>query len=374
MANQERLVGEISEKINDLQRGISQKPWRNVSRTVFANSLEKSVDELRDLRKIFSQAVEALEKDPKEGKPDLKPFLEEIERLLGLLEKNLKFERQQKSKAKTVNVLAEEETPELYADLEQRILGLLLKARYSLERMTIFMRKQGLTPLTERTTAKQVMGILERKEDELQELREKYEDVRKKSYLGYFEEESVADLEQEMGELGRKMALSADELGKSISFHKSQIEYIDNSYAELKQKLDSLEETFFSYSEKTEELLKNLKKERDYAKKVVLDVEHETLQLRNTYTRELLSLQENKLSAKAEAEKKFGTELKRLQKQLAEQSDLTSHFKTIAEEKLKKEHDLEERVKTLTLFVKTKEKHDAVKKRLKGRKRTSKKK
>lgn len=373
MASAERAIAEIGEKINGLQTGISQRPWRNASKIVFVNTLDKSLSELRELQSLFSHTAEEIEKDPKEGKPDLKPFLKEMEKLIDVLEKNLRFERKKKGKAKTVNVLEKDETPELYADLEQRILGLLLKARYSLERTSIFLRKHGLTPITDKSTAKQVMEVLERKDDELQNLREKYEDIRKKSYLGYLEEETVADLEHEMNDLGKRMALSADELGKTISFHKSQIEYIENSYAELKQKLDSLEEIFFAYSEKAEELIKDLKKERDYAKKVVLDVEHETLQLRNTYTTELLGLQESRLSAKKEAEKRFLVEIKTLQRQLAEQADLVKHFRGIAEDKLKKEHDLEERVKKLSLLLKTKEKHDAVKRQFKAKKKRRKK-
>jgi len=373
MANAEKLVSEIGEKINYLQRGISQKPWQNLSQSVFTNALDKSVSEIDVLHKLFSEAVEEIEKDPKEGKPDLKPFLKDMEKLADVLEKNLKFEKKRNKRARTVNVLETEETPDLYADLEQRILGQLLKARYSLERMTIYLRKQGLTPLTEKTTAKQVMTILERKEDELQTLRGKYEDIRKRSYMGYLEEETVADLEQDLGELSRKMALTADELGKTIGFHRSQIEYIENSYAELKQKLDSLEEVFFSYSEKSDELIKNLKKERDYAKKIVLDVEHETLQLRNTYTRELLNLQENKLAAKSEAEKQFQGRLKKLKHDLEEKTDLVKHFRGIAEDNLKREHELEEKVKRLTLLLKTKEKHEAVKRHLTRKRKKSKK-
>ncbi len=364
MTSAERVVGEIGEKINELQAGLSRQPWRTASKTVFTNALDKSIGNIQNINKLFEDLVENIEKDPKEGSPDLRPFLKEVEKLLAMLEKNLKFEKQKKSNAKTVNVLEKEEIPELYADLEQRILGMLLKARYSLERASIFLRREGFTPLTGNGTAKQVMQILERKEDELQELRGKYEDIRKKSYLGYFEEDSIADLEHELGDIGRKMALSADEVGKTITFHKSQVEYVENSYAELKQKIDSLEELFFVYSEKSGELIKNLKKERDYAKSVVLDVEHETLQLRSSYTNELLGLQENKLAAKAEAEKKFAAELKKLHRQVSEQSDLVRHFRKIAEDKLKKEHGLEEQVKKLSLLLKTKEKHDTVKKQL----------
>jgi hypothetical protein len=376
MVDAERLVSEIAERINGLQGGISRQPWRNASRGAFARALEDGVSELKELEGLFKDAARQIEKDPKEGSPDLKPFLKELGKVLDVLEKNLGFEKGKKSRAGTVSDLDREEIPDLYADLEQQILGILLKARYSLERATIFFRKQGLTPLTGKGTARQVMQVLDRKEDELQALREKYEDIRKKSYLGYVEEESVADTEHDLGELSRRMALSADELSKSISFHRSQIEYIENSYAELKQKLDTLEEIFFAYSEKSSELIKNLKKERDYAKRIVLDVEHETLQLRNTYSRELLSLQESKLAFKAEAEKNFLKKVKELQKKLGEQEDLTKHFRKIAEEKLKKEHALEEKVKRITLLLKTKEKHDAVKKALakKTRKKTSRKK
>ncbi|MCK4884072.1 MAG: hypothetical protein KAS30_04325, partial [Candidatus Diapherotrites archaeon] len=216
MASSEKLVGEIGEKINELQTGLNRQPWRNASKTVFTNALDKSIGNMQDINSLFENLVENIEKDPKEGSPDIRPFLKETEKLLAMLEKNLKFEKQKKSNAKTVNVLDKEETPELYADLEQKILGILLKARYSLERASIFLRRQGFTPLTGKGTAKQVMQILERKEDELHDLREKYEDIRKKSYLGYFEEDSVADLEHELGDIGRKMALSADEVGKTI--------------------------------------------------------------------------------------------------------------------------------------------------------------
>ena len=184
MEKAEKAVVQISERINELQRSISQHSWRNASRTVFVNALGKSVSDIRELEKLFSETFEHINKDPSEGKPDLKPFIKEMKKLLDVLEKNLKFEKQRKDRPKTVNELEQEEIPDLYADLEQRVLGTLLKARYSLERLTIFLRKQGLTPVTERTSTKQVMRILEKKEDEIQELREKYEDVRKKSYLG----------------------------------------------------------------------------------------------------------------------------------------------------------------------------------------------
>ncbi|MBN2067541.1 MAG: hypothetical protein JW744_03675 [Candidatus Diapherotrites archaeon] len=365
MAGRETVIVEIGERIKEAQQNISDRPWKAASRPAFLAALEKSVSDLAELHSLFSRIVGEMDKNPEPGKPEVKPFLEELEKLLKLLKRNLEMEKGKRSTAKTANELDKEETPELYADLQHKILASLLKARYALEKTTIFLRRQGFEPITDKSTAKQVMEVLSRKEEELQELREKYENIRKRSYLGYFEEGTVADLEQELGDLAKRMALSANELGKSISFHRSQIEYIENSYAELKQKLDSLEELFSQYSEKSEELIKSLKKERDYAKKIVLDVEHETLQLRNTYTREMLNLQETKLAVKREAERKFSEEIKKLARQLSEQQDLARHFRKVAEDKLKKEHELEEKVKQLTLLCKTKEKHEAVKRHYK---------
>ena len=38
MTGSEKLVGEIVEKINELQAGLSRQPWRNASRIVFTNA------------------------------------------------------------------------------------------------------------------------------------------------------------------------------------------------------------------------------------------------------------------------------------------------------------------------------------------------
>ncbi|MCX6799125.1 MAG: hypothetical protein NTW59_03455 [Candidatus Diapherotrites archaeon] len=366
----ERNITLVGKAIDELQGGISTQPWRALSRTSFSSALNRTLEELEEFKRLFDATMENIAKEAGDGAPDVAQFEQEMNELLAVLRKNLAFEKDKKSSAKAVNVLEKEETPELYGELEQRVLAFLLKARYAMERLVIFARKEGLAPVTDRSTGQQIMEVLRRKEDELQQLREKYEEIRKKSYMGYFEEQTTADFEQQLVELGKTMVLSADELGKGIGFHKSQVDYIETSLAEMKQKVDLLQETFSQYSRKAEELIKSLKKERDYAKKVVLDVEHETLQLRSTYTQEMLNLQGNKLAAKAEAERRLGGEIKRLQHQLAEQEDLAKHFRQIAENKLQKEAELESKIKRFTLLLKTKEKHDSVKRHFqKARKR-----
>ncbi len=358
----EHAVMQIAGKINELHSNLSRQNWGSASRSSFLASLQKSVDALDDLYFLFSEAIAEIEKEHAVGKPDLQPFLGEMQKLLESLHRNLQMEKEKKSVAKTVNVLEKEETPELYSDLQQKILAMLLKSRYSLERISVFLRRQGIEIVTDKSTAKQVIEVLQRKEDELQDLRGKYEAIRKKSYMGYFEEDTVADMEHELIELGKKLFLNADDVGKTMNLHRSRLEQAESSYAELLQKLDGMQQAFSLHTQKSGDLVRALKKERDYAKKIVLDIENETLQLRNTYSREMLNLQESKLAAKKEAEQHFSGEIKKLQKQLSEEHDLLQHFKKVAEDKLNKEQALEEKIKQLTMLLKTKEKHEAVKK------------
>ena len=115
MVEAEKLVSEITERINALQGRISQEPWRSASRAVFVRGLEGGISELEGLEGLFKDAANLIEKNPREGSPDLKPFLKELEKVLGLLERNLKFERGKKSHAGTVSDLDRDEVPDLYA-------------------------------------------------------------------------------------------------------------------------------------------------------------------------------------------------------------------------------------------------------------------
>ena len=125
MVDAEKLVSEIVERINALQGSISKQSWRAASRTGFVRGLEEGVSELKELEELFKDAARQIEKDPKEGSPDLKPFLKELGKVLDVLEKNLKFEKGRKSHAGTVSDLDREEIPDLYADLEQQFFALI---------------------------------------------------------------------------------------------------------------------------------------------------------------------------------------------------------------------------------------------------------
>ncbi|MDD5148152.1 MAG: hypothetical protein PHH08_01675, partial [Candidatus ainarchaeum sp.] len=354
-------VNECAKKTDSLHNFVSTGNWGDFDRIVFANALEKSISGLEEIQKILLKIREGTEKNGFHSAPDCSEAITDFEKTLIVLKRNLELEQAKKSRAQEVNILHKDSNPELYASLQHKILSLLLKTRYLNERLSIFARKQNSSPLPEKSTGKQIMELLEKKEEELQDLREKYSSIRRKSHLGLLEEKTSIDLETDILGFEKTIAANNSVFEQNIANAARQLEQIQSSFLAAKERFAGIKEILDNYSAKSSELLKILKKERDYAKKILLDVENETMQLRGSYTRELLNLEEAKLAAKKEAEEKLGKRIRVLQKELFETQDLLKRFKNIAEEKMAKEKKLEEEVKKMRLLLKVKERHDAVK-------------
>ncbi len=341
----ELVATDMLKQVDELHSLIISREWRQFSRQDFIEVLEKSIAMLTELKHSLERAQKLIGLETAGEKPEIWGLLEEAEKLAALLEKNKRFELHKASRAREINLLEKEESPGVYNAIEQKMLAFLLKARYAVERVNIFFRKQAGSPFQiEKGTTKNLLSLLEKKETEIEELKGKYADIRKKSYLGYVEEQSVADMEMEINETARTMAGEMEKLNHNISSHGKQLDYIQANYAELKEKLAAIEEKFSSFMQKSIELSGMLKKERDYAKRIVLEIEHETLQLRNTYTRELLSLQEEKAKAKKEAEKMFHEKMGKLEMGLEKSEKDAEHFRETAAERMQRIKELEQRI------------------------------
>lgn len=344
----EEVAEQALSRINELHSLVISQEWQGFRRGELVSALEKSVSMLSELRHSFEIMQKTIELQEGEAKPDFAELLQDFAASIALLDKNRRFEQQKNSRAREINVLEKEETPEVYALLEQKLLAILLKARYAMERANIFLRKQQPSSFRMgKSTAKNLLDLLDQKETELQDLKGKYEDVRKRSYLGHIEEQTVSDLEMEVNESARTISTDIEKLSHNIHSHQKQLDYLETNYAELGLRLNSMEEKFSSFIDKSMQLASMLKKERDYAKRVVLEIEHETVQLRNTYTREMLALQGEKAKAGAEAGKKYSQEIARLEKALEKSEKDTEHFREIASEKMNAARELEKKMHEL---------------------------
>jgi predicted nucleic acid-binding Zn-ribbon protein len=339
----ERIANEVLLKINDLNEFLSRINWKQLDRKTFMRSLSDSIEKVEELQNLLKKLMERIEKSYSIDKPDLKPLIEEFNKTLTVLRRNLLMEESKKDLdepfLKTQIVV-----PELYSSISEKINNLLLRARYAMERVYLHAKEEKISPLTEKSTAKQIMQLLKAKEKELQELKEKYEDLKHHAFMAKVGEKDSAEVEKELNNIAKKFETELNFALHDLNNFNKKIEKLSESFLELKNKSSKLEEIFSKFSEKLSDLTVLLKKERDFAKKTLLDIEHETLRLRSAYSREILNLHESKLKAREEAVKEVNKKLMALEKEVIEKNALIDRLQKMVAERDKKIEKLIEKL------------------------------
>ena len=338
----ERQIEKLVDRIESVHGAVGEGSWRAMGRKAFINTLERTVPKLEEMRLLLDDINYRME-GTYIGAPDLKPLMDEFDGTIAVLEQNLALEKgRSETSSEEINIHEKMDVPELYSSLEQKILTLLLRCRYFAERANVVVGSAKPAALQGKSTAKNLMELLRSKEEEIQNLKQSYSELRKKSYFGALEQESAADMEQDLNSLARKLEVHSDQLGREYAGHQRTIDSAHHSYAELKSRIDMIEEILEQYMARSAELITSLKKERDYAKKIVLGIEDETLRLRSSYTKQLLGLEEAKLKAKEEESGKYGKIISELKKESDKNAEMAGSFREMVERRERKITKLEE--------------------------------
>lgn len=368
------LINRAEEEIAKTREHVSTRSWTDFSRKGFIYQLANVLPHIQEIYTLFQLIRNEMEKKAEAGKPELGEFLKEINKHITILKRNqaMEEEKSQKAMQDGIQTLADEITmPELYADLEQKTMSLLLKSANILERIRLFERKKEPIMQT-RAAQRNVLDLLEKRETELQNLRKKYEETRKNMFFGLIEKESANDVEKELGEISRQLEAKTAVAKKMFEAEKNTFENLQKQMQEMEARINEVEELETRALGKTFELITMLKKERDYAKKILMELEHDTLQLRNSYSKELLGLQEEKMQHKNTLEDKFQREIEELKKEVREKNELLRHFHETVVSKEQKIQELEnsrEQKRKPVLILKEIEKKEEIKaKRRKKRK------
>ena len=357
------LCDKIDDEIADLRQKAGGKSWGDFSRRAFIYNLVNIIPGLEELDELFGDIKKKSGETGEGDKIGVNDHLKEIGSFTAVLKRNKAMEesRMEKMKLQGTEHFADTITvPELYSDLEQKTLGILLKSNYMIERIRIQDRKKS-PEMNTRAAQRNVLDILEKKETELAELREKYNETRKNSFLGLVERDSSIEIEQELNELSRNLGAKTALMKKNFETAKGISEQYQQQLNELEDRIGNVEELEAQLTGKTFELITMLKKERDYVKKVLIEIEQDTIQLRNTYSKELLGLQEEKMSLKNSLDDKYEKQIRELKKDLKDKGELVKHFQDTVSDKEARLIDLEEKNDKLRLINKTLEKHGKVK-------------
>src|SRR3989344_1806019 len=365
------ICDRIETTTSSIRQHASERQWSNYSRQAFVGNLSKIIPEMEQLQGLFELALHEIDGRNELPKPEISPHIKEISQLIIVLKRNRELEqaRIDKIRAQGIGMLAETiVVPELYSDLEQKTLAIILKSTYAIERMRVYDRKKDNMMKTS-GAQKSVLDLLDKREKELEDLRKKYEETRSKTFLGLLEKEGSIEIENELNEISRQLEAKTELLKTHAQAGKKGLEEMQRAMGELFDKVSRVEELEGQALGKTFELITMLKKERDYAKKVLIEIEQETLQLRNTYSKELLNLQEEKIGLKNSLDERHEKEVSGLREDIRQKAQTIEHLQHSLILKEKKISALEEEQEQLRLINKAFHKHHTVKQHLSGKKK-----
>jgi len=335
----ENILDRLLHNLNELHEEITSNEWKQYSRKSFVHALNKSITRIEEITEIIEELHKRIESEPAVDSPDLSPLISAYNKTLISLRRNVALEEAKKEMP--FGLKDQTEVPELYAFIGQKIMSLLLKTRFAVERVHLHAIKERSTPEQEKATAKNILSLLQAKEKELEDLKEKYEKLREKNLSVSLGEKTVAETEKEFNETIRKIETEAELIEKNFEDFRKKMDSINSEFNALRLKSKVLENLSTAVSEKGIELISMLKIERDNAKQMLMEIESDSLSLRSQYSRELLNLTETKINAKKEIEAELREKMSMEKDSIKEKSKLLEQFETIVDDRNKRISDLE---------------------------------
>ncbi|HNV01164.1 MAG TPA: hypothetical protein PKK60_01920 [archaeon] len=313
----QRVENTINE-INNTHDSLNRVIWKKLNQEGFVFELERSAKKIKNLLLDIEELNRELKLLMEKNTPPLDALIIEINKQLGIIETNLSLEKSKKFKESTIEFLESKEVPELYDSIQQKIIVLILRSRNEVEKVKTFLLVKEDAPIRKGSTAKALVEILQKQENELRVAKEQNLELKRKNFFGSKEEISTADIEKELHETDKHLSESINETKKALKNHLSQLNYVEGSFIQLKNEVEKIEEQHSSFTKKSLELIKDLKKERDFARKIALEVEQETITIRNSYTHQLLDFEKRKNEIEEKIKQKYQKETQNVKNEIEE--------------------------------------------------------
>lgn len=335
MEKLEEKVNNLINEINNAYDSLNRTNWKKLNQEGFVFELDRNYKKLKNLLLDIEETNRELKLLMEKNTPQLDQLILELHKQLSIIETNLSMEKSKKFKESTLDFLENREVPELYDSIQQKIFSLILRSRNEIEKVKTFLLARETSPVQKGSTTKALIEILQKQEEELKKAKEQNLNLKRKTFFGNIEEISTAEIEKELHETDKNLSESINETKKALKNHLAQINYVEGSFSALKNEVEKIEEQHSFFTKKSLELIKDLKKERDFARKIALEVEQETITVRNSYTHQLLDFEKRKNELEEKIKQKYLKEIQNTKKELEEKSLALVNLMKLVEEQEK---------------------------------------
>ena len=332
-------IRRASQSLDLLDLAIRNKGWADLNREQLVEELKKVEAECSNFKNELQKAAEKTKESVSIDHINLDNYFKETHKTLEILKRNIELEEKkgESTKFTFANVFERESVPELYNELQQRLFSLLLKGRFILERMEIAVQRQDTSSIDKKPLARRLLDTLEEKDDELRKVRGDYEQLRVKSFLGLVKEKTVAELEFSLNDRNAELEKRIADFDNKHREIIRRVIMIQKELLHLSRDKNMMEHVLSKYMDGSKEVIMELKKERDYANKVIMEIENDTSKMREKYLTNMMNMDKEKIAIKNEIEQGYEQKLSTLKQRIMEKDELIEHLRKIVVRRERKE-------------------------------------
>ncbi len=331
MSNALLLLDQLHEELGKA-KALPFIPWQQTNRHALVSRLK----EWQNHTKQAKELVQLLLREQIQN-PELKEIqVGEVHELLhqndAVLSRNLTFE-EEKLRSKKADLSEGITVPTLGSEMDARMHQQWLSLNRLTERMQLVLRKSDHNETTTKELESKLFGLLKTKETELEQLKKERDSLKREKFFGNTTKKSHIEMENEMQELMHDFAVEKHVVGDHLQTSRKKLEEYTTNHTQMENKIKKLENLVHELTKKHIEIQGVLKSERDFARKVAMDLESETASLRATYAKELLHLEENKHRIKREEQEKVEVRTHEMESLLNEQRSHIKELEALVREK-----------------------------------------
>jgi uncharacterized coiled-coil protein SlyX len=324
------LLDQLQDELHTF-KSLPLIPWTQANRAQLVERLKQWDTHTKQVRELLNLLQLEQLKTPALKDVDVREAETFVKKNHDVLERNLQFEKDKTNRK--IDLTEKVTTPALGAELENRLHRQWMVLQRVHEHFHIALRKSMNDSQPVKGMEGDLFSLIRTKDDEINKVKQERDQLKREKYFGPNEKYSLTEMENELQELLQQFAVEKHGLFDHLESGKKKLDEYANYHMHLENKTKKLEHLVHELTKKHVGILTLLKKERDFARKLALDLETETATLRALYSKELLSLEDTKHSIKKEIEEKHAQRIMQLEKRANDQESLIKELDALVREK-----------------------------------------